>query len=220
MSEIIGYTLDAETIMAAAEQDKRDELVTTDHGIRTVDVAAGTENLHRFERAGLGRAPFRCIDMVERVGPIDLGNGRSTGAPGQPMGCCKFCSTGIKFCYVIQSADGNVFDVGSECVRHTGDKGLVAVVKRHEAEHRKALAEARGRRECARIEVARVAIADDGDLRAKFSGKPHPNKWHADQGDTLADYLCWLLAHAGHTGQLRATKAIEKAQKALAEGGA
>lgn len=169
------------------------------------------EQIHKFERAGLGRAPFRCLDMVERVGPIDLGNGFSTGAPGQPMGCCKFCGTGIKFCYVIQSADGNVFDVGSECVRHTGDKGLVTVVKRHEAEQRKVQTEKRKTRERARIEIARIALADDCDVRALFSDKPHPNKWRADQGDTLADYLCWLLAHAGHTGQLKATRMIEKA---------
>ena len=69
--------------------------------------------LHPFERAGLGRAPFRCTGVRENWFEMP-GFGR------KPGGCCNYCSTGILYEYSILSADGKTFIVGSDCVKRTG----------------------------------------------------------------------------------------------------
>lgn len=40
-------------------------------------------------------------------------------------GTCNYCGQPIMNCYLINSADGHKFAVGCECVRKTGDAGLV-----------------------------------------------------------------------------------------------
>ncbi len=89
--------------------------------------------MHVFERVGLGKAPFRCIGVFQDVGPHRYpGPGGVTieiGAPGQAMGTCAHCGTGIADCYQIKSADGKKFVVGSSCVERTGDAGLIKSYK-------------------------------------------------------------------------------------------
>jgi len=87
--------------------------------------------IHAFERAGLGKAPFRCIGVEEKRGPITLPNGLQVGAPGQAMGTCAFCSQGIAECYLIQNADKKQFTVGCDCVRKTGDAGMRKAINMH-----------------------------------------------------------------------------------------
>lgn len=79
--------------------------------------------LHCFERAGLGLAPFRCVDMITKKYQA------CQGAPVQPGGCCDYCGNGIMFCFVIKSRDGKTFEVGSDCVARTGDAGLIKSYK-------------------------------------------------------------------------------------------
>lgn len=78
---------------------------------------------HKFEIAGLGKYPFRCTAIVERSAP----NGDGTS---HPSGTCDYCGNCIKYCCVIESADGKRFEVGSDCVRKSNDRGLVNMVKR------------------------------------------------------------------------------------------
>lgn len=86
-----------------------------------------TEKIHKFEEAGLGKAPFQVVGVHEERGPkvtyID-GIRCESGAPGQPVGTCDYCGTGIADCYEIRSSDGKEFVVGSDCVAKTGDAGL------------------------------------------------------------------------------------------------
>ncbi len=58
--------------------------------------------IHPFEKAGLGKAPFRCELVSERRGSS-----------------CDFCGTGIRNEFWIKSADGKSFKVGCDCVRKT-----------------------------------------------------------------------------------------------------
>lgn len=73
--------------------------------------------MHPFERAKLGKAPFRCTGV---------GQNWYSAAPGhkQPGGSCDYCGTGIAYEYYITSADGLKFKVGCDCVWKTygGDK--------------------------------------------------------------------------------------------------
>jgi hypothetical protein len=71
---------------------------------------------HKFEKAGLGLAPFRCVGVVEHF--ITYPGGRT-----QAAGTCDYCGTGIRFEYLIKSSDGNKFVVGSDCVEKVGEVG-------------------------------------------------------------------------------------------------
>lgn len=159
---------------------------------------------HPFEKAGLGLAPFRVIGVEERRGPITYcvdGVEVTAGAPGQAMGCCAYCYTGIAECWEIESSDGKRFVVGSSCVLKTGDKQLAGPVRRHATRLRK-------ERERVRIEKATARLAQHQPTRAALAAQPSPNTMR--RGETALDWALWMLDHAGHTGQLKATRYVEK----------
>lgn len=161
--------------------------------------------VHVFERAGLGKAPFRFIRVERRVGPLDMGNGCFVGAPGQPMGTCQYCGEGIAECCVIRSADGREFVVGNVCVGKTGDAGLRKVVAAAVREHRR---EAQARRDNAKIDAARERVQDP-KVRAHLASFPHPYADRAAKGMTkvkvsneafLEAYVALRIAHYSHDG--------------------
>ena len=82
-----------------------------------------TDQLHVFERAGLGKAPFKFFKYTEETYQA------CHGAPIQPGGCCDYCGTGIIRTCWIKSADGKEFKVGADCVLRVGDAGLLKAFK-------------------------------------------------------------------------------------------
>lgn len=156
---------------------------------------------HPFEEAGLGNAPFKFIGASEKRGPIFLGssNGVETwaGAPGQPMGSCAYCGQGIAVCCLIESADGKRFDVGSDCVRKTFQKGSTV-----EFAVRRALNAAKLAKDNAKIDAVRQRLETDAPLREALADIPHPNAYRAAKGDTRLDWATWMLSNAGTSGRL------------------
>lgn len=69
--------------------------------------------VHLFEKAGLGLAPFRCVAVYEDK----IGSG------------CAYCGTGIKIFCIIQSSDEKTFKVGTDCVLKV-DPNVYAEVKK------------------------------------------------------------------------------------------
>ena len=78
---------------------------------------------HVFERAGLGKPPFRYAGMRECKYQACV------GAPVQPGASCDYCGQGIMYACDIRSSDGRMFKVGCDCVARTGDAGLIAAYK-------------------------------------------------------------------------------------------
>jgi hypothetical protein len=157
--------------------------------------------IHPFERAGLGKAPFRFIGSERKTFQAH------PGAPIQVGGSCDYCGTGIiEHCY-IRSADGKTFKVGCDCVMKTHHKGtpLYTAAEKALKAARKATKETNER---ARIKAAKAALEENPELLAD---RPHSRKWAADKGMTARDEVLWYLAHAGRQGQMMATKAIEAA---------
>lgn len=161
---------------------------------------------NKFELAGLGQAPFRWLGVRIEKGPIDLGGGLTSGAPGQPMGTCDFCGQGIAECHQIESADGKRSIVGSSCVHKMGDKALTDKVKR---ESNRIKREAKAKRDNARIDATRALLAQD-NVRADLAAQPHPKDFMAAKGFTLADWADWMMVNAGTKGRLEVCKLVEK----------
>jgi hypothetical protein len=88
-----------------------------------------TIKIHRFEAAGLGKAPFTCVGTHQEC----VNDGDSIRATGT----CDFCGTGIRYCFDIQSSDGKTFKVGCDCVEKTDDSGLKRQVSNIQREAKK-----------------------------------------------------------------------------------
>lgn len=156
--------------------------------------------IHKFEEAGLGKAPFRVVGVEILRGPLPIldpktgqHTGGYSGSPGQPMGCCRYCYTGIAECWWVESADGKRFMVGNVCVGKTGDRGLkkqMAPLKR-ELSHK---------RDDARIATAQAALQDEA-IRAAVQAEDSPNPWRAEKGESLLDHVEWMFEHAGRPGR-------------------
>ena len=97
--------------------------------------------IHPFERAGLGKAPFRVIGYAVRTYQA------CPGAPIQVGGSCQYCGQGIKHTYTILGADGRSFEVGETCAERAGTAlGEAARMARRREERRAEDAEYRRQR--------------------------------------------------------------------------
>lgn len=82
---------------------------------------------HKFERRGLGKAPFRVIGYGREVFQAIPGD---SSCPLQPGTSCDYCGTGIMDVAYVKSSDGKEFKVGCDCVAKVGDAGLLNAIKR------------------------------------------------------------------------------------------
>lgn len=94
--------------------------------------------VHAFEKAGLGKAPFRCVGMASipstgllEANPDAYNNAMKMLPNDVGCGTCDFCGTAIMHNFIIKgSGEGDRrFVVGSDCVARTGDAGLVKLVR-------------------------------------------------------------------------------------------
>jgi hypothetical protein len=191
-------------------------MVQLDRGrLHVVDCGMTATEQHVFEAAGLGTAPFRYVGFRELRGPIKIMDangvwqGEECGAPGQPMGTCKYCGQGIAICCEIVSADGKRFVVGSDCVEKTGDAGL----RRVKTDVQKFKREATVARENERIDALHIRLQNDSVLGNLLNSKPHPQAWRNEQGETLLDSVIWMLGNAGHAGKIKMVRMIARLEK-------
>jgi hypothetical protein len=178
-----------------------------------------TTTLHPWERAGLGKAPYRWLGVRHLVGPIRIAQADGTtleiGAPGQPMGSCAYCAQGIAECHSIKSADGKVFMVGCDCVRRVSEPGD-AVLKAAEAaakKRRNAAARARNAVKADASKARLAALLADESVRATLAGLPSEQPWKARDGGTRLDDVEFLARACGHTGRVKLIARIETALK-------
>lgn len=169
--------------------------------------------LHPFERAGLGLAPFRFVGMEVKEGPITTttadGFTLTVGSPGQPMGCCDYCHTGIKDCYQVADRDGKLFVVGCDCVKklyQANNRKMDPVAAGIERARRNVQ---RARRHKAADEKIRLGLDLIAANRSTFEAMPHPIEWRAEQGDTYNHYITWMLANSGRAGKIKTIKAVK-----------
>lgn len=160
-----------------------------------------TNVIHKFEEAGLGVAPFRCVRIEIRKYQA------CPGAPIQPGSSCDYCGTGIMEVCIIRDANGHEFKVGNNCVAKTGDAGLVNVVKR---EVNRLRTEGRHKREAATIAEGKAQLENSSDIQSALAALPHPNEYYASQGRTLLDYVNYMFQNGGNTGRLQAVRILRK----------
>lgn len=158
---------------------------------------------HPFEQAGLGKAPYILVGVKENM--FNCGGGVL-----KPGGTCDYCSSGIRYECVIQSADGIVSKVGTDCVLKLDRKDNRGLVTDVTDAKRKIDAQNRAKRaEKKRIEKAQIHRKAQVMLKTALVQKrlmilPHP----FINGLTMLDYCQWLFANAGDTGKDKASRVI------------
>jgi hypothetical protein len=176
-----------------------------------------SKKIHKFEEAGLGRAPFRFIGIQDTGagrnadGLVKTGHINGAECWTKPGGTCDYCGNYIiVFCWV-RDADGEKFKVGSDCVEKVGDKGLTNKVKKAVSARR---LKQRKERDARRIKEARELLTRE-DIRGRLTDRPSPNKYRASLGETALQWAEWMLEYAGYTGCISVAKALEKVVEEL-----
>ena len=176
---------------------------------------SGDDAVHPWERAGLGKAPFRWMGISEERGPKRYLNRDGTetiiGSEGQPMGSCAYCAQGIAEVHHIRSADGRNFTVGCDCVRRCNPADAPVLTKAERASKKARNAKARARSASnAEASSARLTelLADEG-VRGKLAARPSAQAWKAAEGGTELDDVEWLATRCGHTGRAKLIARLE-----------
>lgn len=130
--------------------------------------------IHCFEKAGLGKAGFRCTGVVSipsaslaERNPDAYNNAMAMLPRNLGIGSCAYCGTAIMHNFIIESADGKRFVVGSDCVARTGDAGLAKEVKRERVMARKVIRDAK--RNLAKAEREAAWKAERAERAAIFT---------------------------------------------------
>lgn len=164
--------------------------------------------VHVFERAGLGKAPFRFVGFYEKTYQA------CPGAPIQPGSTCDYCGQGIMICCEILSADGKRFKVGSDCVNKTGDRGLIRGYKQHPAV-RERNRQARMRADQRKIAEWNALWADPATEKA-LEGLTREKYWGGPD-EPYAESIKRVWDMCGASGRARYLKELKTTLKWVAE---
>ena len=150
--------------------------------------------VHTFEVANLGKAPFYLSGVREnKFTPCP-------GAPSKPGGSCDYCGASILYEFLIRSADGKLFKVGSDCVAKTEDAGLRRVV---DAKVRQLKRDATHKRQDALIARGLELFARP-DVQAAMAAQPDLS----GRNGSLAGQLGWYFKNAGRAGKSWAARKV------------
>lgn len=118
--------------------------------------------MHAFELSGLGKAPFKVVNPTVKQ---NLEHGQ--------VFFCEHCGTTIKNRHFIKSADGKLSVVGIDCLKKTGDQGLLDGERRIRKEQR---------------DLARMAAYEESKAKQEAEERKHNN------GLTIAESVQALKA--------------------------
>jgi hypothetical protein len=194
----------------------------------TVTATQTTDTIHRWEAAGLGRAPFRCVAIIETPGknlleanPTAYNNAAAEAQQsaqhfGVMLSSCNACGQCLQINCIIRDADGRHFVVGSDCVRKTGDAGLIFRVKHEERVKQQARKEAEraARWEAeAPLRAARQAEADRLEAEREAAQLAEEARLEAENG-----WLIDILIRESHSaGDFCSSVAADLRRKTIAD---
>ncbi len=144
------------------------------------------------------------------------------GAPLQVGGSCDHCGTGITDTYIFAAPTGERFKVGSTCVYKMIKQGKTdndvpaALQKAGDAIRHARNKASRIRAKAKRVTQRAAAVELLDQHRAAADAIPHPNKWRADKGDTLADWAAWMLHNGGGPASVQVAERLQKLGTAAA----
>ena len=162
--------------------------------------------MHVFDRAGLGKPPYKFIGFVTKKYQA------CQGAPVQPGACCDYCGQGIMYVCQLESADKKHFEVGCDCIRRAGDAGLLRAYKNRPEVRAMNRAKAADRDQ--RVIAEWNAIMADDAAKQKLWAKEVPS--YRGGMEPWGAFALRAWSYCGASGRARYLKA---AKALLAESG-
>ena len=162
--------------------------------------------VHPWERAGLGKAPFRFTGTESYAanhpgGRVIADNGVSQTIT-KPGTSCDYCGQYIIEAFWIRSADGHRFKVGCDCVAKVEDKRSALRSAVDDARRKADRAKRKAKGAAARAETIRALCRCE--TRRALRAKPHPSI----ESKTLLDYAVWMLRRAGVSGATKVARLV------------
>ncbi len=157
-----------------------------------------TGTVHPFERAGMGKAPFRLCSEGEKERQRRLGGG---------FAFCDACGTQISRVFYVKSSCGKVSMAGCDCIEKLANfepeltKKVQAIVR---DQNRKRAAINKIKKTEAVKET--LELLNDPEVKATLGRLPHPKGW-SDQ--TLFTWCCWMANNAGAKGKAEVAEVIQ-----------
>jgi hypothetical protein len=149
-----------------------------------------TKQIHIFEAAGLGIAPFTVHSVSY-----------------EKWDSCQFCGTAIReHCY-IKDSNGKIFYVVNECVYKTGDAGLVNETK---LKVNKLRTERRHEKEDEKIALAQEILSSNERVKETLKNSAHTYSWENTRGKSLLDYVEGIFQgrYSSRTAKLAGAKVV------------
>lgn len=158
------------------------------------------KNLHPWEKAGLGKPPYRYLGVRENM------YRPAPGVPAMPGGSCDYCGTGLRYEFMVQSADGKKFKVGSEHIQMvSSDRHLKRAadldMKKLKKQKAKVSREKAREKLVSDVQHGKEILHHFPDLLKKAK---HPSI----DSKTMRDYVEFLLSNGGMAGKNKAIKII------------
>ena len=139
--------------------------------------------IHCFEQKGLGKAPFKFVMISEQNGSH-----------------CDYCGTAIRYEYWIDSVDGQRHKVGCECIKRTGDEGLISQYK-NSAAHKELQKKIRKQREIVKYQPQMnqltKLIAENKTILESFAHPFGNINWETKQPRNYLDFIDWFIEKHG-----------------------
>lgn len=117
------------------------------------------------------------------------------------------------FQFILKSADGREFKVGSDCILKTDSSKALRVaveteMQKRQREQREARAAIKRQKDAERIAAAVARLPEVAD---RLRSEPHPQAQSFGflRDKTMLDWAEWMLVNAGISGRLSVAKAIE-----------
>lgn len=163
--------------------------------------------MHAFERAGLGKAPFRFIGASDNVIVYPDGSQKAGGS-------CDYCGTGIRTECQVKSADGRIFKVGCNCIEKVGDAGLLKAYKTS-PEYRAHQNKLKRERDAIVLSELKTTIVV---CHKQLAAMPHPMGF-TDRKTGIAltalDWANWMLENCGASGRKSVLKRLNAMLKPI-----
>lgn len=164
--------------------------------------------IHKFEIAGLGKAPFKLVGMyslpssaLAEQNPSAYNNALSMMPKDVACGSCAYCGMSLMHNFIVKSADNRKFVVGCDCVSKIGDTQLVDAINLKKRQVRQAeRLQQREAERLARLDAER--LANDGLTNVEVEAAKR-DAWLAKRApleksilETLRPILCVLDANS------------------------
>jgi len=169
-----------------------------------------TTKRHPFTE-NLGDGPF------SYVGYFDLGSRRRAMEAGRDyaevmkdaprlkagLGTCAHCGHAIMNIMIVRNGDGELFGVGSDCIRKVYADGDVEQLSKMERDIKTKKKVERMEREQAQFDKV---MPEYTAALAKLANKPHPVDYYASIGKTLADYYEFVIRGSAISSKIKSMK--------------